>query len=149
MAGAGDRGSNPQQGSHPRMGAGLPAGPGGGSSRSENQGGAAGGTLEQMSSTVSEAVGQAKDKAREMASNVSERVGDAWESTSRAARQGATAVAESAQSFWEASSDLIRRYPVASVAIAFALGCLTPACLSACFGRGDDVARGMSRSSQY
>jgi ElaB/YqjD/DUF883 family membrane-anchored ribosome-binding protein len=136
MAGAGDRGSNPQPGSHPRMGAALPAGPGG-----------AGGTMEQMSSTVSEAVGQVKDKAREMASNVAERAEHAWESTSRTARQGAQAVAESAQNFWEASTDLIRRYPVASVAIAFALGCLTPACLSACFGRGDDVARGMSRSS--
>src|SRR5579872_2102741 len=98
MAGAGDRGSNPQQGSHPRMGAGLPAG---GSSRSEQQGGTGGGTLEQMSSTVSEAVGQVKDKAREMASNVSERVGDAWEGTSRGVRQGAHAVADSAQSFWD------------------------------------------------
>ena len=148
MAGAGDRGSNPQQGSHPRMGAGLPPGPGG-SSRPEGQGGAAGGTMEQMSSTVSEAVGQVRDKAREMASNLGERAGDAWESTSRAARQGAHAVAESAENFWEASTDLIRRYPVASVAVAFALGCLTPACLAACFGRGDDVARGMSRASQY
>jgi ElaB/YqjD/DUF883 family membrane-anchored ribosome-binding protein len=135
MAGAGDRGSNPQQGSHPRMGAGLPAGPGG--------------TLEQMSSTVSETASQVRDKAKEMASHVSERVGDAWESTSRGMRQGATAVAETAQSFWNSSTDLIRRYPVASVAIAFALGCLTPACLAACFGRGDDVARGMSRASQY
>jgi ElaB/YqjD/DUF883 family membrane-anchored ribosome-binding protein len=147
MAGAGDRGSNPQQGSHPRMGAGLPAGPGG-PSRPEGQGGA-GGTMEQMSSTVSEAVGQVRDKAREMASNLGERAGDAWESTSRGVRQGAQAVADSAQNFWAASTDLIRRYPVASVAIAFALGCLTPACLAACFGRGDDVARGMSRSSQY
>ncbi len=144
MAGPGDRGSNPQQGSHPRMGAGLPAGPG----SSGNQGGA-GGTLEQMSSTISETAGQVRDKAREMASHLSERAGDAWESTSRAARQGASAVADSAQDFWAASCDRIRRYPVASVAIAFALGCLTPACLSACFGRGDDVARGMSRASQY
>jgi ElaB/YqjD/DUF883 family membrane-anchored ribosome-binding protein len=119
------------------MGAGLPPGPGG----------AAGGTMEQMSSTVSEAVGQVKDKAREMASNVSERVGDAWESTSRGVRQGAMAVADTAENFWDSSVALIRRYPVASVAVAFALGCLTPACLAACFGRGDDVARGMSRSS--
>jgi ElaB/YqjD/DUF883 family membrane-anchored ribosome-binding protein len=124
------------------MGAGLPAG---GSSRPEHQGG----TLEQMSSTVSETVGQVKDRAREMASNVSERVGDAWESTSRGVRQGARAVADTAENFWEASADLIRRYPVASVAVAFAVGCLTPACLAACFGRSDDVARGMSRSSQW
>jgi ElaB/YqjD/DUF883 family membrane-anchored ribosome-binding protein len=126
------------------MGAGLPAGPG----SSGGQGGA-GGTLEQMSSTVSETVGQVRDKAREMASNLSERAGDAWESTSRSVREGASAVADRAQDFWTASTDLIRRYPVASVAIAFALGCLTPACLAATFGRGDDVARGMSRASQY
>jgi ElaB/YqjD/DUF883 family membrane-anchored ribosome-binding protein len=127
------------------MGAGLPAGP----DSSGSQGGA-GGTLEQMTSAVSESVGQVRDRAREMASNLSERAGDAWESTSRGVRQGASAVAESAQDFWAASTDLIRRYPVASVAIAFALGCLTPACLSACFGsRSDDVARGMSRASQY
>lgn len=144
MAGPGDRGSNPQQGSHPRMGAGLPAGPG----SSGSQGGA-GGTLEQMSSTVSETVGQVRDKAREMASDLSERAGDAWERTSRSVREGASAVAERAEDFWTASTDLIRRHPVASVAIAFALGCLTPACLAACFGRGDDVARGMSRASQY
>ncbi len=147
MAGPGDRGSNPQQGSHPRMGAGLPAGPG--SSGSQGSQGGAGGTLEQMSSAVSETVGQVRDKAREMASNLSERAGDAWESTSRYARQGAGAVADTAQDFWSASTDLIRRYPVASVAVAFALGCLTPACLAACFGRSDDVARGMSRASQY
>jgi hypothetical protein len=36
-----------------------------------------------MSSTVSEAAGQVRDKAREMASNLSERAGDAWERTGR------------------------------------------------------------------
>lgn len=135
MAGTGDRGSNPQQGSHPRMGAGLPAGPGGGA-------------LEQMPSTDSEAVGQVKDKARELAAHVSERVGDAWESASRGARQGAHAVAETAENFWDDAIALVRRYPMASVAVAFAVGCLTPACLAACFGRTDAMARGMSRSSQ-
>jgi ElaB/YqjD/DUF883 family membrane-anchored ribosome-binding protein len=115
------------------MGAGLPAGPGG--------------ALEQMPSSDSEAVGQVKDKARELAAHVSERVGDAWESASRGARQGAHAVAESAENFWDDAIALVRRYPMASVAVAFAVGCLTPACLAACFGRGNDAARGMSRSS--
>src|SRR3954452_10056940 len=98
MATAGDRGQNPQSAGHPRMGAGLPSGPGGTqqSSRTEGQGGVAG-TVREMSSSVAEAVGQVRDRAQDLASGVAQRAEDAWDSTRQGLRQGATAVTESAQ----------------------------------------------------
>jgi ElaB/YqjD/DUF883 family membrane-anchored ribosome-binding protein len=104
---------------HPRMTAGLPPGPGG--------------TLEKLSETA----GQVRDKIRDAASGVAER-----------AEQGAEAIARTAQDFWTDAGNLIRRNPMASVAIAFGVGCLVGAALTAAWGRRqDDMIRGMSRAS--
>jgi ElaB/YqjD/DUF883 family membrane-anchored ribosome-binding protein len=95
---------------------------------------------------VSEAAGQVKEKVQDLASGAAQRVEDAWESTRQGVRQGAQAVAHTAQDFWTDTTDLIRRYPVAAVGIAFGLGCLTALCCSA-FSRTDDMARRMAQSS--
>jgi ElaB/YqjD/DUF883 family membrane-anchored ribosome-binding protein len=137
MAGAGDRGGNPQQGAHPRMGAGLPPGPGG-----------AGETLREMASNVGEAVSHAGERVQELASGATERLGEAWESTRRSVREGAQAVTDRARNFWSDAQGLVRRYPFAAMGIAFGLGCLLTVSLRSMSGWDeDDVARGMSRAS--
>ncbi len=134
MANEGDRGStNPSPASHPRMSAGLPPGPG-----------AAARPEEGLMGKVSEAAGQAKERLREAASGVAERAGEAWES----ARQGAQDVARRAQDFWSDAANLVRRRPMAALAVAFGVGCLVGLGLAAANRRReDDVARGMSRAS--
>jgi ElaB/YqjD/DUF883 family membrane-anchored ribosome-binding protein len=135
MANEGDRGStNPTPGSHPRMSAGLPPGPGGATARPE----------EGLMGKVSEAAGQARERIRDVASGVAERVGDAWEST----RQGAEQLAHRAQDFWTDAANLVRRRPMAALAVAFGVGCLVGCCLTAASRNWeDDVARRMSRAS--
>ena len=61
-------------------------------------------------------------------------------------REGAEAVAHKAEDFWTDTTNLIRRYPVASLMIAFGAGCLC-ASLFRMPHWSDDVARRMSRSA--
>jgi hypothetical protein len=79
------------------------------------------------------------------ASTVAHRVEDAWDSASGGVRQGAEAVAHTAEDFWTGTTRLIRRYPVASVLVAFGAGCLCASMFSLPRWT-DDVARRMSRS---
>jgi hypothetical protein len=103
-------------------------------------------TVRQTVSGVGEAAGQMKEKVQDAASTVSHRVGEAWDSAYSGARQGVQAVADTAEDFWTGTTRLIRRYPVASVLIAFGAGCLA-ASLFRVPNWNDDVARRMSRSS--
>jgi hypothetical protein len=100
-----------------------------------------------MGARVADAAGQVRDRVQDVASDVAQRVEDAWDST----REGASAVAQKAEDFWTSTSNLIRRYPVTSVVIAFGLGCLTFPCLQNVCGMNlwssDDVADRMSRAS--
>jgi hypothetical protein len=91
---------------------------------------------------VADAAEQVKDRVQDAASTVAHRVEDAWDST----REGARAVANKAGDFFSDATDMVRRYPVASVMIAFGLGCLC-ASLFRVPHWSDDVARRMSRSS--
>ncbi len=127
MASEGDRGgTNPGPGTHPRMSAPLPEGPGGAREK------------------LSEAAGQVRDKVRDVASQAAERLGETWEST----RQGAQAVVRKAQDFWSDAGNLVRRNPMAALAITFGVGCLVGCALTAGWDRWeDDVVRGMSRGS--
>jgi ElaB/YqjD/DUF883 family membrane-anchored ribosome-binding protein len=126
MAGPSDRG-----GTHPQ-----------GTRFPEAQGGTS-------TSRVGEALGQAREGAQQMASEVAHQAGRAWESVREGVQQGASAVADRAQDFWSGTQDLIRRYPVASVAIAFAAGCLVAGLFSASsnFGWRDSMSERMSRYS--
>jgi ElaB/YqjD/DUF883 family membrane-anchored ribosome-binding protein len=84
-----------------------------------------------------------------MAAEAAHQAGRAWETVKEGAQQGASAVAERAQDFWTGTQDLIRRYPVASVAIAFGLGCLVAGLFSAGsrFGWSESMPERMSRYS--
>jgi hypothetical protein len=81
------------------------------------------------------------------ASTVANRVEDAWDSASRGVRQGAEYMADKAGDFWGDFTGMIRRYPVASVLIAFGMGCLCASLFAVPNWTTDDVARRMSRSS--
>jgi ElaB/YqjD/DUF883 family membrane-anchored ribosome-binding protein len=148
MAGEGDRGGSPQQGAHPRMGAGLPAGPG---ARPEGQKGVTE-TAREMASGAREAVGQVRERAQEYVSGTADRLEGAWRSTREGLQEGASTLARQAENFWNDTADLIRRYPVASVAIAFGLGFLASSAMAATYSMSDfssdDVARRMSRASE-
>jgi ElaB/YqjD/DUF883 family membrane-anchored ribosome-binding protein len=96
---------------------------------------------------VSDALRQAVSSAGDVAGQVKDRVEDAWDNASRGVRQGAQAVAETAGDFWSDTTHLIRRYPVASVMIAFGAGLLAASLFSAAPSWTDDVARRMSRGS--
>jgi ElaB/YqjD/DUF883 family membrane-anchored ribosome-binding protein len=100
-----------------------------------------------MGSSMSEAAGQMKEKVQDMASGAASRIGDAWESTRQEAQQAASTVGRTAQDFWTSSGDLIRRYPIASVAIAFGLGCLVTALFRVPDWGEDEMTRRMSRYS--
>ncbi len=140
MANEGDRGgTNPAPGTHPRMSAGLPPGPGG-----RGQGGGEESTVERLSETA----GQVRDKIRDVASGTAERLGEAWESTRQGVAQGASAVARTVQGFWSDAGNLVRRNPMAAIAVAFGIGCLVGCALTAGWDRReDDIIHGMSRSS--
>ena len=100
-------------------------------------------------SRVGDALGQVKEGAQHLASEAAHQAGRAWEATKEGAQQGASAVAERAQDFWSGTQDLIRRYPVASVAIAFGVGCLFAGLFTAGsrFGWGESMPDRMSRYS--
>jgi ElaB/YqjD/DUF883 family membrane-anchored ribosome-binding protein len=115
-------------------------------SASHGQGGASE-TFRQTGSSASETAGQMKEKVQDLASGASSRIGDAWESTRQGLRQRAETVRQTAQDFWNSSGDLIRRYPIASVAIAFGLGCLVTALVLIPDWGEDEVAQRMSRYS--
>jgi ElaB/YqjD/DUF883 family membrane-anchored ribosome-binding protein len=97
-----------------------------------------------IADTVSDAAGQVKDKVTDMASSVAHKAGDAWDATRHAVQDGASAVATNAEDAWTGFGNMISRYPIASVAVAFALGAL---CYSACgnmFSNASNMTRRMS-----
>ena len=120
-------------------------GAGGGEGRHETQGGV-GDTLRHAATGVADVAHQVKDRVGDAASAVADRVEDAWDSARSGLRQGAHAVADTAGDFWSDATGLIRRYPVASVMIAFGAGCLA-ASLFRVPSWNDNVAQRMSRGS--
>jgi hypothetical protein len=88
-----------------------------------------------------------KEKVQDVASGAADRLSGAWEGTKRGVRQGYEAVAETAEDFWTGSTNFIRRYPVASVLVAFGLGALCSMAFSAPRWFGPDMTDRMSRYS--
>jgi ElaB/YqjD/DUF883 family membrane-anchored ribosome-binding protein len=134
MAGPSDRG-----GTHPQ-GTRFPEG-------SQQSGGSTG--THSGTSRVGDALGQVKEGAQHLASEAAHQAGRAWEATRETVQQGASAVADRAQDFWSGTQDLIRRYPIASVAIAFGAGCLFAGLFAAgsSFSWGESMPERMSRYS--
>ena len=93
-----------------------------------------------------ETLQQAASSVGDVASTVAHTAQDAWDSTRQGVSQGAGYVADMAGDFWGDATNMVRRYPVASVLIAFGLGCLC-AGLFRVPNWSDDLANRMSRSS--
>lgn len=123
---------------HPRMTAGYPAGS---SAHSEEHKGLKE-TAQELASRAGETAGQVSDRAREFASGVQDQAREAWRGT----REGLSRAADRAGDFWGDATEIIRRYPIASLAIAFGLGCLAASAF-ALMPRTEDITERMSRSS--
>ena len=95
---------------------------------------------------VGETFRQAASSVGDAASAVAHKVENAWDSASSGVAEGARTVAHTAEDFWGGTTGLIRRYPVASVLIAFGFGCLAASLLSPPRWT-EDMARRMSRYS--
>jgi len=95
---------------------------------------------------LGETLHQAAASVGDAASTVAHGVQSCWDSTTQEVRQGAEYVADKAGDFWGDATNMVRRYPVASVLIAFGLGCLA-ASLFRVPNWTDDVSRRMSRGS--
>jgi ElaB/YqjD/DUF883 family membrane-anchored ribosome-binding protein len=119
--------------------------PAGSSSQSEEQKGLKE-KAQEMASNVGEAAGQMKEKAQEYASGIASQAQETWRSAREGLQENFSGVAQRAEDFWGDVTGLVRRYPVASVAIAFGLGCLVSSAL-ALTSHSDDMTRRMSRSS--
>lgn len=135
MAGKGDSG-------HPRMAAGYPTGTAGHSDEHKGLKEKA----QEMASNVGETAGHMKEKAQEFASGIAGQAGETWRSAREGMQDGFSTVAHRAEDFWGDVNGLIRRYPVASLAVAFGLGCLLSSAWSFS-SRSDDMTERMSRSS--
>lgn len=148
MAGKGEASS------HPRMSTGYPAGSSGHSDEhkglkesaqemashlSERAG--------EMTDKAREAVGQARDKAREFVSGMRGQAQERWSRAAEGLQEGYSHLSERTGDIWEDATGFVRRYPIASLAVAFGLGCLTSCALMAASHSTDDMAEGMSRAS--
>ena len=136
MAGKGEGGG------HPRMAAGYPAGS---TAHSEEQKGWKE-SAQELASRAGETAGQMKEKAQEFASGMQGQAQEAWRGARESVQEGFSRVADRAGDFWDDATEIVRRYPIASLAIAFGLGCLTASAL-ALVPRTSDMTERMSRSS--
>ena len=133
------------EGSHPRMSAGYP---GGATGQSEEEHKGLKESAQEMASHLGEQAGQVRDKAREFVSGVAGQAQETWRSAREGVQEGYTRVADQAGDIWEDATTFVRRYPIASLAVAFGLGCLVSAALASMAGPTDDVAERMSRASR-
>jgi ElaB/YqjD/DUF883 family membrane-anchored ribosome-binding protein len=122
---------------HPRMSADYPTASSGQSEESKGLKESAQETAshlresaEQLTERASEAVGQVRDKAREFVSGAREAMQERFSDLS-----GRTA------DIWEDTIGFVRRYPIASLAAAFGLGCLVCSALMMMPRRDDLVER--------
>ena len=127
---------------HPRMTADYPT-PSSGQSQ-EQQGLKE--KAQEMASNVGEAAGHMKERAQEFVSGVAGKAEETWRSAREGVQEGLSTVGHRAEDFWGDVNGLIRRYPVASLAVAFGLGCLVGGTWSL-RPRSDDMTERMSRSS--
>ena len=103
-------------------------------------------SAQEMASQAGETASHLKEQAREFASGVAGKAQETWHSAREGLQQGWSQLGERAEDFWGDVTGLIRRYPVAAVAIAFGIGCLAGCSLLA-LPRSDDMTERMSRAS--
>lgn len=104
-------------------------------------------SAEQMTGKAREAAGHMKEKAQEWASGVAGQAHETWRGAREGLQEGWSQVSNRAGDIWDDATGFIRRYPVASVAVAFGLGCMM-GCAFLAMPRGtDDMAERMARGS--
>jgi ElaB/YqjD/DUF883 family membrane-anchored ribosome-binding protein len=143
MAGKGEGGS------HARMSAGFPTGTSGQSEKHHESKQAEGlkESAQEMASHLGETAGQVRDKAREFVSSAASQAQETWRSAREGLQERASNLSTSAGDIFEDGIEFVRRYPIASLAVAFGIGCLTSCALFAASRSTDDVANRMSRAS--
>jgi hypothetical protein len=119
--------------------------PGGTSGQSEEQMGLKEKARE-MASNLGETAEQMKEKAQEYASGWASQAEEAWRGAREGLQENISGMTRRAEDFWGDVTGLIRRYPVATVAVAFGLGCLV-SCALILNSRTDDMTERMSRYS--
>jgi len=127
---------------HPRMTANYPTGTSGQSEEARGLKDKA----QEIASNVGEAAEHMKGRAREFASGLADQASETWRSTREGMQEGISSMTHRAEDLWGDVTGMIRRYPVASLAAAFGLGCLV-SCALFMVPHSDDMTRRMSRSS--
>ena len=132
-------------GSHPRMSASYP-GSSAGHAEEERKGVKE--SAQEVASHLGESAGQLKAKAREFVSGVAGQAQETWRSTREGLQEGLSRATGRADDIWEDAIAFVRRYPLASLAVAFGLGCLASAALAAVSrASSDDMTERMSQAS--
>jgi ElaB/YqjD/DUF883 family membrane-anchored ribosome-binding protein len=134
----------PEGGSHVRISAGFPTSS---SASSEQEREGLKQSAQEMASQLGEIAGQAKEKAREFVSGVAGQAQETLRGARENLHQSITNLSSRAGDIWNDGIAFVRRYPVASLAVAFGIGCLTSCALFALSRSTDDVAKRMSRAS--
>ncbi len=104
-------------------------------------------TAQGMASQLSESAGQVRDKAREFVSGMAGQAQEAWQGAREQIQERFSDFSGKAGDIFEDGIAFVRRYPLASLAVAFGLGCLTSCALFATSRSTSDVADRMSRAS--
>ncbi|HEY7328132.1 MAG TPA: hypothetical protein VH592_10850 [Gemmataceae bacterium] len=131
-------------GSHERMSAGFPTGSSG---QTEKQAEGLKESAQEMASHLGETAGQVRDKAREFVSSAASQAQETWRSAREGLQERVSNFSASAGDIWEDGIDFVRRYPVASVAVAFGIGCLASCAFFGLSRSTGDVTNRMSRAS--
>ncbi len=131
-------------GSHPRRTTDFP---GGSSGHSEEQRQGLKESAKEMASQLGESVGQARDKAREYVSGMAGQAQEAWQGAREQMQQRFSDFSGRAGDIFEDGVEFVRRYPLASLAVAFGIGCMVGCTLFVTSRSTSDVAERMSRAS--
>lgn len=138
MAGKGEGGS------HARMSAGFPSSSSG---HSEEKREGLKESAQEMASQIGESASQMKEKAREYVSGMAGQAQEAWRGAREQMQERFSDISGRAGDIFEDGIEFVRRYPLASLAVAFGIGCLTSCAFFAMSRSTDDVADRMSRAS--
>lgn len=136
--------SKGERGSHARRSAGYPA------SASRHFEEAREGLKESAQETashVSESAGQMKEEASEFVSGIAGQAQEAWRGAREGLQEKVSNLSARASDIWEDGVEFVQRHPLASLGVAFGIGCLTSCAVFALARSTDDVAKRMSRAS--
>ncbi len=131
-------------GSHPRRTTDFPAGSTG---HSEEKREGLKESAQQMASQLGETASQVKDKAREYVSGMAGQAQEAWQGAREQVQQRFSDLSGRAGDIFEDGIEFVRRYPLASLAAAFGIGCMVGCTLFITSRSTSDVAERMSRAS--